>query len=212
MKVQDVITFEPKIFKVIDDMETANIIADENYFTLLRAVREKPRTPEELVEVYKNQGNPKSLMTIYRYIRTLIKHDLITEGGKRIITDEQNRNKTVTLFTTTSRILYDSTRDQDLDDERSNIRKREVEVYSQLLKMLTDKEPKSLDCVNEIINDVYAKGLTKLTEIIDTSEKDLHKYLADFGLMMTNTLVVHVGWITLILEEEIKNKFSNCLE
>ncbi|NHJ39636.1 MAG: hypothetical protein FK731_06335 [Asgard group archaeon] len=212
MKVQDVITYEPKLFGIIEKKETADIIYDENYFTLLRAVREKPRTPEELVEIYENLKNPKSLMTIYRYIRILTKHGLVTEGGKRIITDEQNRNRTETLFVATTRIVYISLKDAELEHNIDTIRRREVEVYSQLLEMLTKKESASMECINKIINDVYFMGQAKLTEIMDTSDKDLHKYLADFGLMMTNTLIVHIGWMSLILERDIKELLLKCIK
>ena len=212
MKIQDVITYEPKIFKIIYDEKTSELVGDRNYFTMIRALRAKPRTPEELVEIYESVGIPKSLMTIYRYIRILTKAGIITEAGKRIITDEENRNRTETLFTTTSRLLYDECIKKDLDNERSIIRKKEVEVYSMLIELVMKEKVTDILKVNHVIDLVYTKGLEKLTEIIKVSEKDLHKYLADFGMMMTNTLIVHIGWLSLILEDDIKDEILNCLK
>lgn len=189
----------------------ADYFYDENYWTLLRAVRSKPKTVDEIVDFYESEGNPKSLMTVYRYIRELIKADLLVEAGKRIITDEENRNKTLTLYCTTAQLYYDAAVREKKFHEKHSIRSRELEIYCMLLKMLTGKEA-SRDCVNSVIDSVYEKGRKHITKIMEESEKDLNKYLADFGLMMTNTLIVHIGWMSLILDEEIRKKILECTE
>ena len=164
---------------------------------------------EEIVEFYDIEDNPKSLMTIYRYIRELIKTNLIVEAGKRIITDEENRNKTLTLYCPTAQLYYDASIRKKKSHEKHSIRSRELDIYCILLHMLTGKEI-SRDCVNDIIDRAYINGRKYITKIMEQSEKDLNKYLADFGVMMTNTLIVHIGWLSLILDEEIRKDILEC--
>lgn len=211
VKVQDVKTYDQKLFLIIDKKERSAILQDNNYRILIDSIRYKPRTVEEILEHYEDNSNPKSLMTVYRYLRKLIKEDLVVEAGKRILTFEDNRNKTLTLFSSSAKIFYDNTYDQ-LSDEISEVRKRECEVYSKMFEILTDGKESDMECINQIINSIYDNGLKTMTEIMAKYEKDLNKYLGDFGIMMTNTLIVHIGWMTAILNDDIRGKLLKCLK
>ncbi|NHJ05687.1 MAG: hypothetical protein EAX90_12755 [Candidatus Heimdallarchaeota archaeon] len=211
IKVQDVKTYDQKLFLIINKREKSAILQDNNYRILIDSIRYKPRTVEEILEHYEDNSNPKSLMTVYRYLRKLIKEDLVVEAGKRILTFKDNRNKTLTLFSSSAKIFYDNTYDQ-LSDEISDVRKRECEVYSKMFEILTDGKESDMECINQIINSIYDNGLKSMTEIMAKYEKDLNKYLGDFGIMMTNTLIVHIGWMTAILNDDIRGKLLKCLK
>lgn len=211
IKVQDVKTYDQKLFLIINEIEKNVLLQDNNYHILIDSMRFKPRTVDEILDYYEDNSNPKSLMTVYRYLRKLIKEGLVVEAGKRILTFKDNRNKTVTLFSSTARIFYDNTYDQ-LSDEIGDVRKRECEVYSKMFEILTDGKESDMECINQIINKIYANGLKSMTEIMSRYETDLNKYLADFGVMMTNTLIVHIGWMTSIMNDDIREKLVKCLK
>ena len=210
-KKQDIITLDQKLFDTVDDKERVEILYDPTYRTIIDNIRFTPLTVEELVQKYEDSDNPKSLMTVYRYIRKLTEANFVTEAGKRILTYEDNRNKTLTLYLTTARIFYDNTYNQ-LQDDIGGIRKKECEIYSLLLKNLANKEIKDLECINQIINSIYSYGLKNMSKIMSEHETDLHKYLSDFGTMMTNTLIVHIGWMSAIMNEEMREKILNCIK
>ena len=210
-KIQDIITYDQKLFSIVDDEERRDILYDPTYHILISSIKYTPFTVEEIVQKYEEAKKPKSLMTVYRYIRKLTEAGFITEAGKRIITYEDNRNKTVTLYLAAAKIFYDNTYDQ-LKDDIGGIRKKECEIYSLLLKNLTTIELKDMECINQIINSIYSYGLNNMSEIMSQHEQDLDKYLSDFGTMMTNTLIVHIGWISAIINEEMREKILKCLK
>jgi len=210
-KTQDVITYDQKLFATIDAKESVELLYDPNYRLLIDCIRFKPLTVEEIMKKYEIEDNPKSLMTIYRYIRKLTKLGFIVESGKRIFTYADNRNKTVTLYSTVARLFY-FTKLEKVSEDATKIREKECTVYSLLLKNLTNSEVKDLDCISKIIGTIYDYGLKNMSEIMSTHEKDLPKYLSDFNTMMINTLMVHIGWMSAILDEDMREKILKCLE
>ena len=98
MEVQDVITYNQKIVSYIKDKDIAQYFYDKDYGLLLQFLRSGPKTIKEIENAYSSAENEKSDKTIYRYIKDLTEHGLVVEAGKRIYTDEQNKNKTSTIF------------------------------------------------------------------------------------------------------------------
>ena len=210
-KTQDVITYDQKLFLTLEKKESVDLLYDPNYRLLVDCIRFKPLTVDEIMKKYAIEDNPKSLMTVYRYIRKLTKLGLIVESGKRIFTYDNNRNKTVTLYSTVARLFYFTDLEK-ISKDATKIREKECKVYNLLLKNLTNSEAKDLNCISKLLGTIYDFGLENMSEIMNIYEQDLPKYLSDFSTMMINTLVVHIGWMSAILNEDMREKILKCLE
>jgi Fe2+ or Zn2+ uptake regulation protein len=97
----DHITFKPRPVKLLSKSQIK--LLDE-YYQIIAALRGTNLSAKDMLELYrKNGGYSKDIRTIYRYIKTLEKAELIAESGHRIIEGTRLVEK---LYSRTANIFY----------------------------------------------------------------------------------------------------------
>jgi len=99
------LNYQEKFIQLVDS-EQSKLLEDKNFKMLLEILNEGPKSVLEIVDSFKQNKNEKHLKTIYRYLRTLQKSQLIVPAGL-INTDLDKRvNASRTLYGRSAKIFY----------------------------------------------------------------------------------------------------------
>lgn len=196
MDSTDVITFQQEIVKIIRNKEAVNELEDPNKSYLLSLLQKQPLTLDDIYEKFKANNNSKSIKTIYRYLNQLKKVDLISEAGKRVISDKSDI-KTETLYLANSKFALIGYFLTDLENYKKSIKNNQTydvlglllakhfgftryreEKYEQFLFEIGNY---MLDRLKEILETLNPEVMNKLTEL-DWEETRL--VLHRFGLFL----------------------------
>ena len=210
MQVQDVVTYQQKITHNITDKEVAQYFYDKDYGILLTFLRTGPKTIKEIEEEYTEKGNEKSDKTIYRYIKTLEEAGLVVEGGKRIYTDEQHKNKSLSIYVRTAKVFIDQTEEMQAKDEKKKKAKDTYQTYKILLDYLDEDKTFTVECVEEILNRIYQEGQDRVSELIEKADDKLFELLKDHTFSDINDIMLNLAWIIMIYKEDFKKILTDC--
>jgi hypothetical protein len=210
VKVQDVITYDQKIVKKIYDKDVASYFYDQDYGLLLRILRTGPKTIKEIEEAYRAEGNEKSDKTLYRYIKTLSEAGLAVEAGKRIYTDEENRNKSVSIYIRTAKVFFDATREKEKDYPEKM--QKVFKAYKILLDLLQDNKQFTQECIEGILKKVLEEGEEQAVELIDKADDEIFELLEAYDFTGINQMILNLAWLIMIYKSDFKKKLMNCDE
>jgi len=212
MEVQDVITYNQKIVSYIKDKEIAQYFYDKDYGLLLQVLRSGPKTIKEIEIAYRTADNEKSDKTIYRYIKDLTDNGLLVEAGKRIFTDEQNKNKTSTIFMRTAKVFYDHTKTWKIHDQSKDKDEKMNNVFSALkilLESLYEGKEFSIDYITKIYNKIYNKGDELALEAIEKTGDKLFKLLEHLDYFDLNEFILNLNWFLLVFDEKFRKELDS---
>lgn len=210
MSYQDVVTVKEDFYKIIKDPKNAQFLYDENLSMMIIALRKGPLTIEEIMEYYKENENEKALKTIYRYIKQLQEAGLVIEAGKRIYTDEINRNKSATIYSRTAKVFFDKTRK---DETTYDIKDPYYDVIAKTLELYIP-EKKEIDPMKicELMEKMYLKSL-------EYFEKGYKEFSEDYNNLMKGQDIIGIERfyriITIFifaLENDFKQEILNCIK
>lgn len=212
VEVQDVITYNQKIVSYIKDTEKAQYFYDKDYGLLLQILRSGPKTLKEIEDAYKAANNEKSDKTIYRYIKDLTESGLVVEAGKRIFTDEQNKNKTVTIFMRTAKVFFDHTKSWKTHEQTKDKDEKMNDIFSALKILLetlyVDKEF-SIDYISTIYNKIYNEGDELALETIDKAGDKVFNLLEHLDYNDLNEFILNLNWFLLVFNEKFRKDLDS---
>lgn len=212
VEVQDVVTYNQKIVTYIKDTEIAEYFYDKDYGILLQFLRSGPKTLKEIEIAYRAADNEKSDKTIYRYLKDLTEKGLVVEAGKRIFTDEQNKNKTVTIFMRTAKMFYDHTKTWKIhektkaDDEKKNKMYAALKI---LLDGLYEDREFSVEKIADIYNKVYSEGDELALETIEKAGDKVFNLLEHLDYYDLNEFILNLNWFLLVFDEKFRKELDS---
>ncbi|MHA1188388.1 MAG: hypothetical protein ACTSXA_15110 [Candidatus Heimdallarchaeota archaeon] len=212
MEVQDVITYNQKIVSYIKDTVVAQYFYDKDYGILLQFLRSGPKTLKEIEAAYQAADNEKSDKTIYRYIKDLTENSLVVEAGKRIFTDEQNKNKTVTIFMRTAKVFYDHTKTWKTHEETKDKDEKMNKIYNALKILLESKyEDKefSVEYLSKIYNTIYNEGDELALETIEKTSDEVFNLLEHLDYSDLSEFLLNLNWFLLVFDEKFKKDLDS---
>ncbi|MHA1155636.1 MAG: hypothetical protein ACTSQK_05965 [Candidatus Heimdallarchaeota archaeon] len=207
MRVQDVITYNQVVTKRIKDKEVSKYFYDKDYGLLLTFLRTGPKTIKEIEEAYAAEGNEKSDKTLYRYIKTLGEVGLAVEAGKRIFTDKENRNKSVSIFMRTAMVFFDDT---NVDQATTKANKKKIfQAYKLLLDQVDENKTFTKECI-ETIMEKLIKAEELAIEFIQNSDEKVFDLLKGQDFTEINAFIQNISWLIMIYNSEIKETLKSC--
>lgn len=210
MQVQDVITYKQKIIQNITDKEVAHYFYDNDYGILLQFLRTGPKTIKDIEDEYKRQGNVKSDKTIYRYIKTLQENELVVEAGKRIFTDEEHRNKSLSIYMRTAKVFIDDTKDMGADEKKKKEVRKIAEAYKLLMDALEEEHDFTVDSIEEIIRKVSIEGQELAVDLMDKADEEIFELLKDYSFAGVNDFLLNLQWFIMLHKSDLKSKLTKC--
>ena len=225
---RDVINFQEEGVLVIKDPKRSGMVKDDNYYSVLWALREGPLTVKEISKRYKRYVNLKvekmglegeerekkitemcrSEKTIYRYLKDLLEAGLVAKAGQRVVL-----GKTITenLFSRTARIyLLEETREGWWkSDEGKNI----LERASRILSLVKHIPPPSLDCLAEIMDELHKKNHNTIIQWMEEHYEEFSNVFLE-GSYKENDMVLSVlkTMSFLLNSREFADKAEECLQ
>lgn len=214
MRSQDVITYKQEFFKNLSDKASAKLLHDKNYCIMLKALRKGPMTIDEILDRYASENNEKALKTIYRYIKVLQDAKLVVEAGKRIVTDKNNKNKSITLYSRTARLFNDTSKnhsDSISDEDREMIAKGD-KVLALFLSKLYDGKMPDMKKLAEFYTKVYSRGQEFITKYYDQLGIDVFEQIENYDFIQVDELVRLVMFLAMTKKHDLKKELDECFK
>jgi len=212
VEVQDVITYNQKIVSYIKDTEIAQYFYDKDFGLLLQFLRSGPKTLKEIEDAYKTADNEKSDKTIYRYIKDLTENGLVVEAGKRIFTDEQNKNKTVTIYMRTAKVFFDHTKTWKTNEKTKDKDEKMNKIYNALkilLESLYEGKEFSVEYISKIYNKIYNEGDELALETIEKTGDEVFNLLEHLDYNDLNEFILNLNWFLLVFDEKFRKDLDS---
>ncbi|OLS24491.1 MAG: hypothetical protein HeimC3_19210 [Candidatus Heimdallarchaeota archaeon LC_3] len=84
---QDVVKFKPKNLVYISENKWNRVFRDKSYYSIIEILMEGTKSAEEIYKLFPQTEKKKSDITIYRYIKELIKEEIVAVYGRRLRSD-----------------------------------------------------------------------------------------------------------------------------
>ena len=202
---QDVIT-RPQIgVKVVRDEVVISKLFDKNMEPIIIVLREGPLTIKELVEAYNQIAEePKSEMTIYRYVKELNKIDVVKEVGKRIKTGQ---SASETLYGRTAKIFW-NLKDKG-DYWKSEASKQTLDTLRGLLILYKENTTITTEDLGVLLNKIYKKSSEELGAFFEENDDAINKIISGFTFKEVDKIFDIFGNLILLMKSK---DFSEELE
>ncbi|MCG3257569.1 MAG: hypothetical protein KAU62_15805 [Candidatus Heimdallarchaeota archaeon] len=202
---QDVIT-RPQIgVKVVRDEVVISKLFDKNMEPIIIVLREGPLTIKELVEAYNQIAEePKSEMTIYRYVKELNKIDVVKEVGKRIKTGQ---SASETLYGRTAKIFW-NLKDKE-DYWKSEASKQTLDTLRGLLILYKENTTITTEDLGVLLNKIYKKSSEELGAFFEENDDAINKIISGFTFKEVDKIFDIFGNLILLMKSK---DFSEELE
>lgn len=204
-KPQDVIT-RPQIgVKVIRDEAVISKLFDKNMEPIIIVLREGPLTIKELVEKYNQIAEePKSEMTIYRYVKELDKVDIVKEVGKRIKTGQ---SASETLYGRTAKIFW-NLKDKE-DYWKSEASNQTLDTLRGLLLLYKKNTKINSKDLGALMNKIYKTSSEEMGAFFEENDDAIDKIISGFTFKEVDKVFDIFGILILIMKS---TDFSDELE
>ncbi len=212
-KQQRVITREQLGVMVIRDEETVEKLFDKNYEPIIIILREGPMTIKELVEKYNELASePKSEMTIYRYLKELAKYNLVAEVGKIITTGQ---SATETLYGRTAKIFWNLalkedywTDDQGYKPDTDN--QKMIETLKELLTLYTCKNINS-ENLAKLMSKTANTTNNELAAFFEKNDDTINDLISGYSFKDVDKIFDLLGKVILIMNSDnFKEELQKC--
>lgn len=209
-----VITRQQQGVKVIKDLETINRLFDKNLEPIVVILRDTPLTIKELVKEY-NQlvEEPKSEMTIYRYVKELAKYDIVAEVGK-IVTIGQSA--TETLYGRTAKIFWNLTLREDYwttDQSWSadSGTKKIIESLRDLLSLYTKNNNISTENLETLLSKMSNRSNKELAAFFEENNEEIDKIISRYSFKDVDKIFDILSNIILIMNSnDFREELEKC--
>ncbi|NPD89565.1 MAG: hypothetical protein HGN29_12670 [Asgard group archaeon] len=228
LEFRDVINYQEEGVMVIKDPKLTKMVKDDNYYSVLWALRGGPLTVKEISKKYKQfvilkvekmglEGEKRekkieeccrSEKTIYRYLKDLLEAGLVAKAGQRVIL-----GKTITenLFSRTARIyLVEETKEGWWkSDESRNV----LERASRILSLVKHIPPPSLDCLAEIMDELHRANNAVIVKWMDEHYEDVSRIFLEGSFNENDKVLAVLKTISLLLNfDDYAKKAEGCLK
>jgi DNA-binding HxlR family transcriptional regulator len=225
---RDIIHFQEEGVMILRDPQMIQMVKDDNYYSVLWALREGPLSVKEILESYNQyvilkvekmglQGEERSNKitemqrsekTIYRYIKELVHAGLVAKAGQRVVL-----GKTITenLFSRTARVylLEDTKEGWWKSDESRTI----LDRVSRILSFVKDIPPPSISTLAEIMDEIHSTRNFEIIRWLDDHYDDISKIFLEGSHKENEKTLYVLRTISLILSaEKYSARVKNCCE
>ncbi len=196
--VQDVITYEQKGVKVIRDEDLTRKLSDPNIEPIIILLRESPLTIKELVEKYNLMAeDPKSEMTIYRYVKDLDREDIVTEVGKRI---KKGQSASETLYGRTAKIFWNL---PDADDYwKTHNSKKLLEPLRTLVSLYKSDEKINSNNLSNLLALTSKTSSVEMANFFDQNDDEVTKALSGLSFKEVNKIFDVLSTLILLIHRD----------
>jgi Fe2+ or Zn2+ uptake regulation protein len=205
MSYQDTITYQQEIFKIVSDEKVGSLFENENLMQLLIILRKGPMTLDEIEEAFRKAGNEKSNKTIYRYLHTLEEAGLITQAGVRVITDENNKNTTKTLYNRTAKVFFDN-----VTEALGEKVRRKIKIISILLRSVFEGKKCDEACLTKFLSKTVKEQRQFIQLMVEEHNEEVEKYIRDFDYYEANEILELVGWLAMMKRKDLEDELAEC--
>jgi len=206
-KPQDVIT-RPQIgVKVIKDEAVISKLFDKNMEPIIIVLRDGPLTIKELVEKYNQIAEePKSEMTIYRYVKELDKVDIVKEVGKRIKTGQ---SASETLYGRTAKIFWNLKDKEDYWKKEAS--KQTLDTLRSMLLLYKENTTISSKDLGALMNKIYKISSEELGEFFVENDDAIDKIISGFTFKEVDKVFdIFTNLILLMKSKDFSKELEKC--
>jgi len=213
-KYQDVLAYKPTLIKIIRNKETAKILKDTCYYPIIKILRKGPMTVRELEEAYSQEAvksesyKPKSDKTIYRYLKTLERADLVVPAGQRVVI---GKTATETLFSRTARVFaVHGKKPAWWKSEKGEQSARWIGI---LLGRLYNNQKPSIKCIQELIVQFETAREAELKKILATTDEEILESITAIEWDEMETTLDYIGLFNLFLSQpDLLERLRRCFK
>ncbi|MBD3190708.1 MAG: hypothetical protein GF308_08685 [Candidatus Heimdallarchaeota archaeon] len=205
---QDAIVYKEQLIKRIEDPEALNLLEEDNYSDLMDYLLAGPMTFNDIKRAFEEDDNPKSNKTIYGYLHDLRKGGLVMEAGRRVITKENQRMKTLTLYARTARVYYGA-----IDmEERESLTKLLFQIFSHLFGTAINMDTKSNDCLKKLYDEFTEQKRHDTGIMNDQANEELWDLLGELSVREAKYVIDIACIFSFIFKkEEFREKLIDCV-
>jgi DNA-binding transcriptional ArsR family regulator len=199
---KDIITYEPRGLKIVDDEKGLQILKDPNLFPIIAILRKKPMTVKEIEAAYSEEAKkhdthaPKSDKTIYRYLKTLEEAGLVTPAGQRVVI---GKTATETLFSRTAHIFLTTAEESKWWDSKEG-QEFVSKIGNPVGYNLGDYEP-NIECLTKFMARLDSAKEKELTNLAAAEDKQLISQLSGKDWHHITKLLYYVSLFSVFLKE-----------
>ena len=213
MNSQDIITFKQKTIKILHDKEVLNIFNDENLNAVLKLLRKKPMTVDEIENYLKKKGIEKSDKTIYRYLSKLIKHKLVAKGGKRLTSKDEEILTNETIYVRSAKAFLFAPSLIQIEEDEKKYDKKDFKLYEITRKMVSqlfDKKSGSEKCFNNLLDKINRERDILTAKLFDNADQETLDLLEGLEWAELNALYNFAGWIAVCATNNLHEQIKIC--
>ncbi|MFX1284646.1 MAG: winged helix-turn-helix domain-containing protein [Promethearchaeota archaeon] len=210
-KYQDIINYKPEVLKIISDEETLKLLSDINYENVMRILRKKPMTVQEITKAFNiiaktcSKTEKKSDKSIYRYLKVLEEKRMVVTAGQRVV---MGKTATEKLYMPTARIFQ--RKDIDWQSERG---KQWANRFAILMRYMIedDGHELSLSCIQEFFEKLTKGKIEALERLVESASDETLQHINEGEW---EELVEFVDWVyifgSLMSQPELLNQLNDC--
>ena len=228
---QDVVNFKPKNYIYISQDKWNRIFKDASYYSIIKLLMKGSKTAEEIYKQFPQTGKKKSDTTIYRYVKDLIKEEIVAVYGRRLRSDNVASKK---IYGLAAKLFIPANENLGVwISERGYDVTRKVGYFLNhnfsdnnpdpliLSKLLHNFETKNHELENTMLDQYFdletKKQFTDLFEVKlkDTIENGLSNII-QFNTLEIIVLFNLIRWIPWFIDKNNYNRFleslANCFD
>ncbi len=212
-KYQDIIDYKSTVLKVISDEETLKILSDNNYEKVMRILRKKPMTVQEITEAFNELAktcsftDQKSDKSIYRYLKVLEERGMVATAGQRVV---MGKTATEKLYTRTARIFQRKDIDW-MSEGGEQWVKRFILLMGYMID--TDGQESSIRCIQEFFKKQSEAKMVALENLAQSASDDIVKQIVEGEW---EELLAFIDWVyifgTLMNQPDLLEQLGDCLK
>jgi len=208
------ITFEQPIVMVLREKEELELYYNSKYETILRVLRDSPLTVSEITERYNVISDKKRKEgTIYLFLKDLEKGGLIVQSGQHVSL-KKKEGKTVysrTLYSRAAKLIFPSVLQS--DHWKTKKRMRILGNANDLFSLYTKGQQSSLECLSDLVYEIYTNADLKIAEFFEDFSKDVFKIIGDKPFQELDSIMTILRLLMIILDPSVyENQLKKCIE
>ena len=208
------ITYKQPIVKVLREKEELELYYNSKYEPIIRVLRESPLTVAEITDQYNVISDKKRKEgTIYLFLKDLEKGGLIVQSGQ-LVSLKKKEGKTVysrTLYSRVAKLIFPSVLQSDY--WKTKKRMRILGDVNELFSLYTKGQQSSLECLSELVYEIYTNADLKVAEFFEEFSEDVFKIIGDKPFQELDSIMTILRLLMIILDPSVYEKqIKKCQE
>jgi len=211
---RDFLTYRPVLIKFLRDEEAVKMLKDVNYYPIIKILRKGPMTVRELEKAYRKEAansescEPKSEKTIYRYLKTLEKADLVVAAGQRVV---MGKTATETLFSRTAHVFnFHGKEPAWWKSEKGEQSARWISIL--LRRFYNNREP-SIKCIQNFIIQFETTKEAELKKLLVTADEEILEHIAAAEWDEIKETLYYIEHLSLFLSQpDLLERLRSCFK